>query len=103
MTRDPDKAVQVFDLLLELFGGGQHWHQGELRDGRGSRCLVDALHHVRRRHRITGDGAGFYLRRAVPRTVELARDNDECARFIELQALVVLARRMAGADKASMP
>jgi hypothetical protein len=56
---------------------------------------------VRRRHRITGDGAGYYLRRTMPRPVELAGYNDECARFIELQALIVLARRMAEAAKAS--
>jgi hypothetical protein len=103
MTRDPGKAVQVFDLLLQFFGGGEHWHQGEFRDGRGSRCLVGPLHHVRRQHRITGDGAGFYLRRAMPRPIELAGYNDERARFLELQALVVLARRMATADQASRP
>jgi hypothetical protein len=57
--------------------------------GLALRGLVDALHHVRRQHRITGDGAGYYLRRAMPRPVELARYNDECARFIELQALIV--------------
>jgi hypothetical protein len=62
---------------------------------------VDALHHVRRQHGITGDGAGYYLRRAMPRPVELAGYNDECARFIELQARIVLTRCMAEADKAS--
>jgi hypothetical protein len=33
----------VFDLLLQFFGGGQHWHQGEFRDGNGSRCLEPAF------------------------------------------------------------
>jgi len=45
MTRDPGKAVKVFDLLLQFFGSGQHWHKGEFRDGNGSRCLVDTLQH----------------------------------------------------------
>jgi hypothetical protein len=39
----------------------------------------------------------------MPRPVELAGYNDECTRFIELQALIVLARRMVEADQASRP
>ena len=39
----------------------------------------------------------------MPRPVELAGYNDECARFIELQALIVLARRMAEADTGIEP
>jgi hypothetical protein len=39
----------------------------------------------------------------MPRPVELVRYNDECARFIELQALIVLARRMAEADTGIEP
>ncbi len=95
MRRDPAKAVQVLDLMLEFFDGGAAWLQREFRDEHDNRCLVDALRHVRRRHGITGDGAGHYLRAAMPRRVQLAAYNDDCKQFIELHALIVLARRMA--------
>jgi hypothetical protein len=60
------------------------WMQGEFRDGNGNRCLFDALHQLRRKHGIRGDGTGYYLRDAMPRRRELAWFNDDCKNFGEL-------------------
>jgi hypothetical protein len=62
---NPAKAVEALDLMLEAFAGGAHWTQDTFYDGHGNRCLVGALSYVRRRHRIKGDGAAFYLANAI--------------------------------------
>jgi hypothetical protein len=42
--RDPEKAVQALDAMLEFFDGGSRWTRGELVTGDGhARCLVGAL------------------------------------------------------------
>jgi hypothetical protein len=39
--RDPAKAMQVFDTMLEFFDGGRRWAQEEMVTGDGqARCLV---------------------------------------------------------------
>jgi hypothetical protein len=74
----PLLALQVLDLLLAFFADGAQWMHGEFRDGNGNRCLFDALHQLRRKHGIRGDGTGYYLRDAMPRRRELAWFNDDC-------------------------
>jgi len=34
--RDPSKAVQVLDLVLEFFGNGHRWRRYRLRDSEGN-------------------------------------------------------------------
>ena len=102
-ARDPAKAVLVLDLVEAFFAGGTHWLQGDWRDDDGNRCLVNALDYVRRKHRITGDGASYYLRRAMPHPGGLPSYNDHCQRFVELRALIELARRLAIAESRGDP
>jgi hypothetical protein len=98
--RDPAKAVEVLDLLLEFFADGALWLQRGFHDPEdGSRCLVSALNHVRRKHGITGDGTGFYLLEIMPqRAKHLIEFNDTCRDFGELRAGLTLARAMALLD-----
>jgi hypothetical protein len=42
------KAVDLLDLLIEIFDDGDHWIKGKLDDGAGNRCLVGAARHSRR-------------------------------------------------------
>jgi hypothetical protein len=64
--RDPEKAVQALDAMLEFFDGGSRWTRGELVTGDGqARCLVGALRHVRNELRIRGEGTVHYLRDAA--------------------------------------
>ena len=86
--RDPAKAVEVLDLLLEFFADGALWLQREFHHPDGSRCLVSALTHVRRKHGITGDGTGFYLLEMIPqRASNLIEFNDTCRDFGEVRAM----------------
>ena len=97
--RDPAKAVEVLDLLLEFFADGALWLQREFHHPDGSRCLVSALTHVRRKHGITGDGTGFYLLEMIPqRASNLIEFNDTCRDFGEVRAMLTLARAMALLD-----
>jgi hypothetical protein len=42
------KAMRMVDLLIEFFGpDGKHWLQGDFRQGRERRCLVDAIAYLR--------------------------------------------------------
>ena len=64
--RDPAKAVQTLNAMLEYFDGGRRWMRLRLRDASGQhRCLIGTLHHVRRQERIRGCGTEFYLRAAL--------------------------------------
>ena len=59
--RNPEKAVQMLDMLLEFFGeDGQRWIRGALDDPHGNRCLVGAMAHLRKFMNLKGDTAGEY-------------------------------------------
>jgi hypothetical protein len=100
--RDPAKAVQVLDLVLEFFGNGHRWRRYRLRDSEGNRCLAGALGHVRRAHRISGDGARYYLMKAIypdlgiPVPVEMF--NDDCETYDQVKQVIIEARALAAAD-----
>ena len=105
-------AMRMLDLLVQFFGpNGEHWLQGAFRRGRERRCLVDAIAYLRRKHRITGDNAAFYLYEALqpeqrPRcpakvpawakpavSARLMYFNDRrCKDFDELRAVLIKAR-----------
>ena len=64
--RNPEKAIQMFDAMLEFFDGGRRWTRGELQDASGQhRCLIGALHYVRRQQGIRGAGTETYLHDAL--------------------------------------
>src|SRR5438034_10420063 len=46
------KAVQLLDLMLEFFADDSHWARGCYDDGNGGHCLVGALLHLSRKHRL---------------------------------------------------
>ena len=46
------KAVQLLDLMLEFFADDGHWPRGRYDDGNGGHCLVGALLHLSRQHRL---------------------------------------------------
>ena len=117
--RDPAKAVQVLDAMLEFFDGGGRWTRGHLHDPIGNRCLIGALRHVRRQQNIRGAGTEFYLHTAFLAALEemnslrmvglipfrptgaeadLMRYNDLSVSYDEVQALIVAARDRAQAE-----
>jgi hypothetical protein len=97
--RDPAKAVEVLDLLLEFFADGALWLQHDFDHPDGSRCLVSALTHVRRKHGISGDGTGYYLLETMPQCARnFVEFNDTCRDFGEVRAMLTLARAMALLD-----
>jgi len=46
------QAVQLLDLMLEYFADDSHWTRGRYDDGDGGHCLVGALLHLSREHRL---------------------------------------------------
>ena len=46
------QAVQLLDLMLEHFADDRHWTRGRYDDGNGGHCLVGALLHLSRKHRL---------------------------------------------------
>jgi hypothetical protein len=55
-------AMRMLDLLQQFFGpNGEHWLQYGFRDRRERRCLVAAIAHLRRKHRIRGDGTSWFI------------------------------------------
>jgi hypothetical protein len=60
------KAVQLLDLMLELFADDLHWTRGSYDDGHGAHCLVGALLHLSRKHRLPAAPGISLLRDAMP-------------------------------------
>jgi hypothetical protein len=92
---------RFLDLLLDYFVDDARWSQRDLDDGRGRRCLVGAIHYLRRKHQIPSGAAESLLQEALPRGhCHLALFNDRCANIAELRALIVTARILARAKAA---
>ena len=109
-------AMRMIDLLIEFYGpDGEHWLQYNFHEGRKRRCLVDAIAYLRRKNRISGDNASWYIYE-VSRPRELPaparslcseaylRDrlmtfNDaRCGSFAELRAVLIKARIRAARE-----
>ena len=96
--------AQFLDLLLDYFADGARWTQGDLDDGHGRRCLVGAIHYMRRKHQIPSGAAESLLQEALPPgDCHLALFNDRCANIAELRALIVNARTLAVAAAERRP
>jgi hypothetical protein len=92
-TGDP---VPFLDLLLDYFADATGWTQGDLDDGRGRRCVVGAIHHLRCKYQIPSRAAENLLEQVLPAGYcHLASFNDGCANVAELRALIVNARTLA--------
>ena len=60
------EAVQLLDLMLEFFADDGHWTRGCYDDGNGGYCLVGALLHLSRKHRLPTAPAIALLQDAMP-------------------------------------
>ena len=93
-------AVQLLDLMLEFFADDGHWTRGRYDDGNGGHCLVGALLHLGRRHRLPAAPAIALLQDAMPRPgLPLVRFNDtRCGSVAELRSVILKARSLAHDD-----
>jgi len=94
------KAAQLLDLMLEFFADGGHWTRGRYDDGNGGHCLVGALLHLSRKHRLPTRTAIMLLQDAMPRPgLPLVHFNDNCCgSLVELRSIILKARRLADDD-----
>ena len=97
---DTAEAVQLLDLMLELFVNDGHWTRGSYDDGKGGHCLVGALLHLGRKHGLPTAPAVALLQDAMPRPgLPLVHFNDRrCGSAAELRAVILKARRIAHDD-----
>ena len=98
---DTAKAVQLLDLMLEFFADDGHWTRGSYDDGKGGHCLVGALLHLGRKHRLPTAPAIALLQDAMPRPgLPLVHFNDtRCGSAAELRSVILKARRLADDDE----
>jgi hypothetical protein len=94
------KAVQLLDLMLEFFAEEGHWARGCYDDGNGGHCLVGALLHLSRKHRLPTAPAIALLQDAMPRPgLPLVHFNDtRCGSVAELRSIILKARALAHDD-----
>ena len=91
------QAVQLLDLMLEHFADDDHWTRGRYDDGNGGHCLVGALLHLSRKHRLPRAPAIALLQDAMPPPgLPLVHFNDRCCGSLaELRSVILKARRLA--------
>jgi hypothetical protein len=94
------KAVQLLDLMLEIFADDGRWTRGCYDDGNGGHCLVGALLHLSRKHRLPAAPAIALLQDAMPRPgLPLVHFNDtRCGSVAELRSVILKARGLARDD-----
>src|SRR5271169_10988 len=94
------KAVQLLDLILEFFAHDGHSTRGSYDDGNGGHCLVGALLHLSRKHRLPTAPAIALLQDAMPRPgLPLVHFNDtRCGSVGELRSVIFKARRLTHDD-----
>jgi hypothetical protein len=94
------KAVQLLDLMLEFFADDGRWTRGCYDNGTGGHCLVGALLHLSRKHRLPTAPAIALLQDAMPRAaLPLVYFNDtRCSSVAELRSVILKARRLAHDD-----
>src|SRR5271156_2200123 len=94
------KTVQLLDLMLEFFADDGHWTRGSYDDGNGGHCLVGALLHLSRKHRLPTAPVIALLQDAMPRPgLPLVHFNDtRCGSVAELRSVILKAPRLAHDD-----
>ena len=97
LDADIGKAVQLLDLMLEFFADDFNWTRGSYDDGHGGHCLVGALLHLSREHRLPAKPVISLLQDAMPRPgLPLVHFNDRgCGSIAELRSVILKARRLA--------
>src|SRR5690349_6209938 len=101
------QAVQLLDLMLEHFADDGHWTRGRYDDGNGGHCLVGALLHLSRKHRLPTRPAIALLQDAMPRPgLPLVHFNDTCCGSVgELRSIILKGpppRRRSSAARAGV-
>src|SRR6201989_2829622 len=91
------QGVQLLDLMLEYFSDDGRWARGLYDDGNGGHCLVGALLHLSRKHRLPRGPAIALLQDAMPRPgLPLVYFNDvRCDSVAELRSVIAKARCLA--------
>ena len=91
------KATHLLDLMLEHFADDGDWTRGRYDDGNGGHCLVGALLHLSRKHRLPRAPAIALVQDAMPRPgLPLVHFNDACCGSLaELRSLILKARHLA--------
>ena len=91
------QAVQLLDLMLEHFADDGHWTRGRYDNGNGGHCLIGAVLHLSRKHRLPKAPAIALLEDAMPRPgLTLVQFNDTCCDSVaELRSIILKARRLA--------
>ena len=94
---DIAQTVQLLDLMLAHFADDGRWTRGRYDDGSGGHCLVGALLHLSREHRLPRANAIALLQDAMPRPgLPLVHFNDSCCSSVaELRCIILKARRLA--------
>ena len=97
LEADIGKALQLLDLMLEFFADDLNWTRGSYDDGHGGHCLVGALLHLSREHRLPAKPVISLLQDAMPRPgLPLVHFNDSrCGCAAELRSVILKARRLA--------
>ena len=97
LDADIGKAVQLLDLMLEFFADDLNWTRGSYDDGHGGHCLVGALLHLSREHRLPAKPVISLLQDAMPRPgLPLVHFNDDrCGSAAELRSVILKARHLA--------
>src|ERR1700741_2066789 len=90
------QGLQLLDLMLESFADDGHWTRGRYDDGNGGHCLVGAVLHLSRKHRMPAIPVIALLQDAMPRPgLSLVYFNDRCCRSVaELRSIILKARRL---------
>src|SRR3954471_23804125 len=85
------QAVQLLDLMLEHFADYSHWTRGRYDDEHGGHCLVGALLHLSRKHRLPRAPAIGLLQDARPGPrLPLVHFNDTCCGSVaELRSIIL--------------
>jgi hypothetical protein len=94
------KATHLLDLMLEFFADDGRWTRGYYDDGNGGHCLVGALLHLSRKHRLPAAPVIALLQDAMPQPgLPLVHFNDtRCGSVAELRSVILKARRLANDD-----
>ena len=94
------QGVELLDLMLEYFSDDAHRGRGRYDDGNGGHCLVGALLHLSRQHRLPAAPVIALLEDAMPRPgLALVHFNDNrCGSVAELRSVIIKARRLAHDD-----
>lgn len=94
------KAVRLLDLMFEFFTDEDHWTRGCYDDGNGGHCLIGALLHLGRKHRLPTAPVIALLQDAMPRPgLPLVHFNDtRCGSVAGLRSVILKARRLASDD-----